>query len=80
MHPVLFASTLLAQVNANVSGGFAIIPCGISLLALALWIAALVDAIKNPGLDGNKRLIWVLVIIFVPFIGPILYFLIGRQG
>lgn len=75
--------SLLAQ-NNNVGGGgfFVGIPCFggiIGLLCLALWIWALVDAIQNPSLDGNARLIWVLVIIFLPFIGSILYLVIGRK-
>ena len=51
----------------------------LGLLAFVLWIVALIDAIKNPGLSGNERIIWVLVIIFVPCLGPLLYFFVGRK-
>jgi hypothetical protein len=48
---------------------------------LALWIWALVDCIQVPDdsmyQSGNK-LIWVLIIVFVNWIGAILYLLIGR--
>jgi hypothetical protein len=27
---------------------------------------------------GNEKIIWVLLIIFLPFLGSVLYFLIGR--
>ena len=52
------------------------------LLAMASviqWIWALVDAIQNPGLSSNERLILVLVIILTQVLGAILYLLIGRK-
>lgn len=51
----------------------------LSLLYFVFWIWVLIDVIKNPGLSGNERIVWVLVIIFVPCIGPLLYFFIGRS-
>lgn len=51
----------------------------IGLLYLVFWIWTLVDAIQNPRLDGNRRIVWVLVIILVPCIGPLLYCFIGRS-
>jgi len=29
--------------------------------------------------EGNDKIIWVLIIIFLPFLGSVLYFLIGRD-
>lgn len=51
----------------------------LGLAGLALWIWALVDAIKNPALDSNERLIWILVIVFASWIGAIIYLAIGRK-
>ncbi len=49
--------------------------------ALVVWIWALVDCVqvKDDSLyqSGNK-LVWVLIIVLLSFIGAILYFLIGR--
>jgi len=45
---------------------------------LILWILALVSVLRN-DFEGTEKLIWVLVIIFVPFLGSILYFAIGRS-
>jgi hypothetical protein len=48
---------------------------------VVLFIIALVDCIKVPDdsmfQNGNK-LIWVIVIVFVPIIGPLAYLLIGK--
>ena len=44
-------------------------------LGLLLW--ALIAVLKYSRLRDIDRLIWVIVIIFVPCFGPILYFVIG---
>jgi hypothetical protein len=51
------------------------------LLGLALcvfWIWMLVSAILNKGLNGTEKVIWVLVIIFLHFLGAFLYLLLGH--
>ncbi|MGQ9802189.1 MAG: PLD nuclease N-terminal domain-containing protein [Candidatus Saccharicenans sp.] len=48
------------------------------ILSLPLFIIALVDILKH-DFPGNDKIVWLLVVIFLPFLGPILYFLIGRQ-
>jgi hypothetical protein len=82
----LFA--LLAQAPAGPEGDGGIFLVGggcmlawilISLVGLVLWIWALVDAIQNPSLSGNEKLIWVLVIILTSLLGAVLYLLIGRK-
>ena len=46
------------------------------LLVLALWIIAIVDCAKSN--DPNK-VVWIIVILLVPFLGSILYFIFGRK-
>lgn len=48
------------------------------IIELALMIIALWDLIKREHTRGPK-LLWVLVILLVNFIGPIIYLVIGRQ-
>jgi hypothetical protein len=43
-----------------------------------LWIIALVDILRSE-FEGNDKVVWVLVVVFFPFLGSILYFLIGRS-
>lgn len=50
-----------------------------SVLLVILVIWALVDLWKKPY-PTEKKLIWVLVILIIPYIGAILYFLIGRRS
>ncbi|MCL6525212.1 MAG: PLD nuclease N-terminal domain-containing protein [Thermoflavifilum sp.] len=49
------------------------------LLVLILWIWALVDIIKSRFASDTTKLIWIIVVILLPVLGSILYFLIGRQ-
>ncbi|UUO08405.1 PLD nuclease N-terminal domain-containing protein [Blastopirellula sp. J2-11] len=50
------------------------------VLLSALWIWALVDAIRNPRLSDNQRIIWVVVILVTHILGAIIYLAAGRQG
>jgi hypothetical protein len=76
----LIASVLAQQVNRSAIGGGAFI-CAFGLIGLALlafWIWSIVDAVKNPKLDSNTRLIWVIVIVIVGPLGSLIYLFAGR--
>ena len=52
----------------------------IFLLFAAIFLSpliALISVLRNQ-FQGNDKIVWVLVIIFLPFLGSVLYFLIGR--
>jgi hypothetical protein len=48
----------------------------LSVLWFILWLAALVDCLKG---NSPNKLVWVVVIILLPFLGSILYFAIGKS-
>ena len=50
----------------------------LALLFTAFWIWMLVDAIQNKGLTDGEKVGWVLAIVFLHFLGALLYFFIGR--
>ncbi|ABQ27453.1 PLD nuclease N-terminal domain-containing protein [Geotalea uraniireducens] len=50
----------------------------IATAIFALWLWALVDILKNE-FTGSNKIIWLLLVIAVPLIGVILYYLIGRE-
>ena len=52
---------------------------GLAILATVFWIWMLIDAIQNPGLDGTQRVVWVLVILFLHFLGALIYYIAGRR-
>ena len=50
----------------------------ISIACFAFWVWMLVHAITNKALADGEKIVWVLVIVFLPLLGSILYFFIGR--
>ena len=50
----------------------------IFIIQLALIAFALADLVRRENTRGPKW-VWVLVILFVNMIGPIVYFLVGRD-
>lgn len=49
-----------------------------AVAALVIWVWSLVHAIGNKVLTDGERIMWVLLIVLVPFLGVILYFFMGR--
>jgi len=50
----------------------------IGLIILVLDIVAIVDALKS-SLEGGKKALWVILILILPVIGLILYYLVGKK-
>jgi len=50
----------------------------LGLVVLVLDIIAIVDLLKSAK-DTGKKVLWILLILILPLIGMILYFLLGRQ-
>ncbi len=50
----------------------------ITLIYIGLWIYSLIDIMKS-SFEKNDKMIWILVALFVPILGPILYMIIGRK-
>jgi hypothetical protein len=48
------------------------------LLGFIPFILAFIDILKN-DFEGSNKLIWLLAVIFVPLIGSIVYFVIGKK-
>ena len=62
----------ILMMFAAVAGGILAIGC------LAVWIWALIDILKNE-FTGLNKLIWLLLVIFLPLIGVICYYFIGMK-
>jgi hypothetical protein len=50
-----------------------------SLIVLVLDIICILQVVQS-RMDSMKKLVWVLVILILPILGPILWLLIGRGG
>ncbi len=51
----------------------------IVLLELGLLVWALLDIIRRERVKGGNKVIWILVIVLINIIGPIVYFIFGRE-
>jgi hypothetical protein len=49
----------------------------IYILCVVLWVVALIDCLRS---SNPNKVVWVIVIILLPFLGSILYFLIGKRA
>lgn len=50
----------------------------LGLVVLVLDIVAIVDAVKS-SLDKGKKILWIILILVLPVLGMVLYFLIGKK-
>lgn len=50
----------------------------ISFVGTIFWLWMLIDCLTNEPGEGNDKLIWVLVIVFIPVIGSLIYFFLQR--
>ncbi|CAH1001690.1 hypothetical protein LEM8419_02596 [Neolewinella maritima] len=80
---LLALTILLTACGEDVSGG-EVIAGGIglyligSLLALLVVVFAVLDLVKKPY-SIQKKVIWGAIIFFIPFLGAVLYFVLGRN-
>lgn len=51
---------------------FGVVPFGLMLYCL-------IDIVKSNFKDGTNKLVWVLIVLFAPVIGGLLYLLFGRK-
>ena len=57
---------------------FGLIFFAIAVAAFVFWIWMLVHAITNKGLADTEKIVWVLVVLFLHFLGALIYFFVGR--
>lgn len=50
----------------------------IIFFVMLIPLIALVDIVTSK-FEGNDKLVWVLVVLFFPFLGALIYFAIGRS-
>ena len=51
----------------------------LGLITVVLWIYAIADILKG-SLDGQgSKILWLIVVLFFPIVGVVLYLLVGRK-
>jgi hypothetical protein len=54
-----------------------LIVLGLAAFIFTIWM--LIDAIRNPRLTAAMKIVWVLVILLLEFIGALIYFFVARS-
>jgi len=49
------------------------------IIQFGLMIGALIDLLRREQVVGGNKWLWGGIILFISYIGPILYFVIGRK-
>lgn len=49
------------------------------LARVVLSVIALIDIVRSRFVDTNDKLVWTIIAVLLPIIGPILYFVVGRK-
>ena len=66
-------------MDAITFGSGEILVLFIALSVLLLPVVALVDIIRSNFPEQNSKLMWVVIVLLLPFLGSILYLAIGRK-
>ena len=50
------------------------------LVTTAFTVWMLVDCVTKEPKVGNERMIWIIIIVFVPIFGPLVYYVVRRPA
>jgi hypothetical protein len=48
------------------------------LIVLIIVVVTILDIVKST-LSSDKKILWILIVIFVPLLGCLLYYAVGRK-
>ena len=72
-------NVMFGSIGSGIVGLFLLLFMGaIGLACFAFWLWMLIHAITNKGIADTEKIVWVIVIIFLPFLGSLIYFFVGR--
>lgn len=75
---------ILADIDGGAIGGLILLVMFFAvflpfiLAVFIFWIWMLISAVQNKGLTEGEKIAWVLILVFVHFLGAILYFFVGH--
>jgi phosphotransferase system glucose/maltose/N-acetylglucosamine-specific IIC component len=49
----------------------------IALFILIIDVVVVIDILKG-NKDSEKKMLWIIAVVFLPILGPILYYFIGK--
>lgn len=73
------ATAAAATGAAAIFGGFLLFWVIFGLGGFALFLWALIDVIRRQFPNPNDKILWIVLIVFIGWLGPILYLIVGRK-
>lgn len=50
----------------------------ISLLIFVIDVIVIIDIVKS-NKDTEKKILWIIAVVFLPVLGPLLYYILGKK-
>ena len=72
--PTLSAAYFAAEYSVGI---FLIVWSVLALAVFAFWLWMLIDVLTS-SMPSGEKIVWALVIFFLPLIGSLIYFFVGR--
>jgi len=51
---------------------------GILAIGLIFWAWTLIECVTKEPSEGNDKIAWILFVLFVPFLGSLVYYIVRR--
>lgn len=62
------------------AGGMILFFLLIGFFLFLVWVGAIVDILRSEFQDNNEKILWILLVILLPFIGTIIYIALGSRN
>ena len=69
----------ITEEQAMLFGGLVVGSVMIFFWGFVLWLVVLIDILKSEFNDSTNKIIWLVLTLVLPFLGPLLYLLVGRK-
>ncbi|MBW3467713.1 PLDc N-terminal domain-containing protein [Arthrospiribacter ruber] len=53
---------------------------GLGIIGLLIYAYTIYDVLTSNFGPGNEKIVWILVVIFLPLLGTLLWFLVGKRS
>jgi hypothetical protein len=77
-------STLPASRSAELGEAFVrmlpLLFVAVAALSFVIWVWGLIHMLRNPGIRGEDRIVWTIVIVFLHAAGAVIYFIANGLG
>ncbi|MFB8280898.1 PLD nuclease N-terminal domain-containing protein [Nocardia colli] len=82
MTTIALASAPALASTAETAGSiaFGVFAVAVAIGAIALFIAGVVSALRSSNYAAAGKAIWVLLMLAFPFLGPVVWFIWGRNS